>query len=123
LLGVDPAPGLDGVDVSDLFGEAKDDLSERPLFAEADSGRERDANHAVRRGRFVLHLHTPSGHHRLYDLASDPGERIDVSAEHPEIVRELRASLAERPADIEATPTDPLTPDEATRLRELEHLN
>lgn len=30
----------------------------------------------------------------LYDLASDPGEREDVRAEHPEIARELEAALA-----------------------------
>ena len=45
------------------------DLSERSVFAEADRGREHDANHAVRRGRFALHVHVPSGRHRLYDVA------------------------------------------------------
>ncbi|MGI9177228.1 MAG: hypothetical protein ACR2IT_05160, partial [Pirellulales bacterium] len=30
---------------------------------------------------------------RLYDLAEDPGETQDVSADHPEIVAELRTTL------------------------------
>jgi len=50
---------------------------------------------AVRRGAWKLHT---SG--ELYDLAADIGEAKDVSSEHPDIVRELQAKLAEARADM-----------------------
>jgi hypothetical protein len=31
--------------------------------------------------------------HSLYNLTSDPGERTDVSAAHPEIIQRLTAQL------------------------------
>lgn len=44
------------------------------------------------RGHWKLHL-PARGPAELYDLATDPGERKDVSAAHPEVVRELSAVL------------------------------
>ncbi len=35
----------------------------------------------------------PTARHTLYQLSSDPGERTDVSATHPEIVRRLTSQL------------------------------
>ena len=123
LLGEGQAVGLDGVDASGLWRAGGEDPAERPLFAEADRGREQDANHSVRRGSFVLHLHRPSGSHRLHDLRSDPAEQVDVSAEHPELARELRAILRNRVGDAAAPePARELSPDEAERLRGLGYL-
>ena len=34
--------------------------------------------------------------HELYDLESDGGERIDVLAQHPQVVHELKADYARR---------------------------
>ena len=55
----------------------------------------------------------------LYDLATDPGETLDISAAHPELTRELEALLPLLP--IEAAPKDDweeiLSPEE---LRELQ---
>ena len=50
---------------------------------------------AVRRGPWKLHT---SG--ELYDLAADIGEAKDVAAQHPQVVRELQAKLAEARADM-----------------------
>jgi hypothetical protein len=36
----------------------------------------------------------------LYDLAKDPGERNDLAAGHPEIVRSLQRFLAEWEKEI-----------------------
>lgn len=36
---------------------------------------------------------TPVGQYRLFDLSSDPGEKHDVSKEHPEILERLKAQL------------------------------
>jgi N-acetylgalactosamine-6-sulfatase len=47
---------------------------------------------AMRRGHWKLYqpFREPA---QLYDLARDPGERQDVAAQHPTVVRELTASL------------------------------
>lgn len=45
------------------------------------------------RGRFK-YLHDPVFHtEALYDLVADPGERTNLVAQHPEVVREARAAL------------------------------
>ena len=50
---------------------------------------------AVRRGPWKLHS---SG--ELYDLAADISEAKDVATQHPQVVRELQAKLAEARADM-----------------------
>ncbi|HEX8439864.1 MAG TPA: arylsulfatase, partial [Archangium sp.] len=47
----------------------------------------------------LLELPTPRGVRvELYDVTTDPAERRDVAAEHPEVVARLREQLArERP--------------------------
>ena len=57
----------------------------------------------------------------LFDLASDPGERRDVSASEPAIVRHLSAALAAAEAPREAPPPAQvvLSPEERERLRAL----
>ncbi|HEY3233277.1 MAG TPA: hypothetical protein VGJ84_01085 [Polyangiaceae bacterium] len=45
----------------------------------------------------------------LYNLDSDPGERIDVSAAHPDVIRRLRMelqSLLKRPTDVSESVPD-----------------
>ena len=45
------------------------------------------------RGRFK-YLHDPVFHtSALYDIEEDPGEKVDISDLHPEVVREARAAL------------------------------
>jgi arylsulfatase A-like enzyme len=61
---------------------------------------------------------------RLYDLASDPGEKRDVAAQHPDLAaalgRRLHALLAEQPAA--AGPAVTLSAEERSRLRALGYL-
>jgi arylsulfatase A-like enzyme len=59
---------------------------------------------------------TPGRYVRLYDLKSDPGEFDDISAKHPEVVREMRDFVLERfrATHTEAAQEPPgATPDEA----------
>ena len=63
----------------------------------------------------------------LYDLQQDPRETYNVSASHPEVVRQLRAAVEEhlrRVADTGSTQAQELDHDEAvtTRLRNLGYL-
>jgi arylsulfatase A len=64
--------------------------------------------YAVRSGRWKLHLQTQDGYGQpgptvpdrplLFDLATDPSERFDVGADHPEVIagiqREIEAHRA-----------------------------
>jgi len=47
---------------------------------------------AVRSGRWKLHFaKRREPLHALYDIEADPGETVDVAAEHPDVVAELEA--------------------------------
>ena len=50
---------------------------------------------AVREGNWKLVAWAETGTAELFDLSSDPGEKTDVSADHPDRVKHLRAKLAE----------------------------
>lgn len=85
------------------------------------------ARHSVRKDPWRLIVEDESGAARLYDLSRDPGELRDVSAKHPNVVRELTALLtAQRAADEELRRTlgadlEESVIDEET-LRDLERL-
>lgn len=86
--GVDSTIGapLDGVDVLPFVEGRRDGEPHEVLFWH------RSAEHAVRRGDYKLIGHDEHGF-RLFDVARDLGETRDLSAEHPELVREMRAEL------------------------------
>jgi uncharacterized sulfatase len=50
---------------------------------------------AVRKGRWMLRYWSHFERHELYDLDNDRGERVDVSARRPDLVRELKADYAQ----------------------------
>jgi uncharacterized sulfatase len=50
---------------------------------------------AVRQGRWMLRYWSHVQRHELYDLQNDRGERNDVAAQHPDIVRVLKAEYAQ----------------------------
>lgn len=49
----------------------------------------------VREGRWLLRYWSHLKRYELYDMENDMGERHEVSAKHPEIVRDLKARYAE----------------------------
>jgi arylsulfatase A-like enzyme len=124
LLGLPVPPGLDGVDLSRHFDAGLP--QDRSVFGEADRKIERhDSLRAVRRGDWKLVLDRFTGELALYDLAADPGERVDVSAAHPERVRELRAEIEAfmaRPPVGEAPEVVELGTEEIEALRALGYL-
>ena len=83
--GIAPARQLDGIDlVPILRGDAP--IRERVFCWRLGKGR------ALRKGRWKYREDEgPS----LFDLESDVSEKNDVASRHPEVVRELRAHLAE----------------------------
>jgi hypothetical protein len=64
----------------------------REVFPEADVARFDRAQVAWRVGDEKLHW-SSDGRHRLFDLASDPGEERDLAGERPESVRALAAAV------------------------------
>ena len=76
-------------------------LAERPLFWRIDT-RDRQQR-AVRRGRWKLLV--DGDDQLLFDLPRDTGERHDVAASHPAVVRELQALLTAWEADVDAEAT------------------
>jgi arylsulfatase A-like enzyme len=88
------APLLRGTDAA---------AGERALHAVLEDGQRRTL--AVRRGKWKLIHGVSRGTTRLFDLERDPQERTDLSADHPDLVRELLALVAER--------TDAIVPVEA----------
>jgi len=48
---------------------------------------------AVRQDAWKLRLAPPGTAPELYDVERDPGERLDISKDHPEEVARLRARL------------------------------
>lgn len=89
LLGLTPPEGIDGRDLSPATGGS---LPPRgPVYLESELAAQRFGFYpevaVAERGMKLMD--TPSA--RLYDLALDPGELRDVSAEHPEKVASLHA--------------------------------
>ena len=50
---------------------------------------------ATRKGRWMLRYWSHLKRHELYDLENDRGERHDVAAQHPDVVRDLKADYAQ----------------------------
>lgn len=87
--------GADFAAAGELLGDSARPVMEGDSDAIGDDefGWEHYGHRAYRSGDWKL-LFTPepmggTGAYALYDLATDPGETTDVSAEHPEIVEEL----------------------------------
>ena len=84
---------VDGVDMSPLlFGTGPDNRNVMFYYRT-------DTLYAVRKGTFKAHLITCDGYSaeppvkretpELYELGSDPGERFNVAAEHPDVIADI----------------------------------
>jgi arylsulfatase A-like enzyme len=119
-----PAPSLDGDDLSRLWRAGDRHLGGRYLFGEADhNNAQDDITRAVRHGPYKLQFDRLTEKLTLFDLAQDPGERTDVAASHAEVVKDLRERLR-RFMEIRAEggPTLTLTPEEIEKLRSLGYI-
>jgi arylsulfatase A len=86
---VDPAWRIDGINQLPVWtGKAAE--AERTLFWEWQS--EGSNQLAALRGPFKIVV-TQGGKPELFDVVADPAERRDLSAQHPELTRQLRDEL------------------------------
>lgn len=110
--GAEVKPRVDGVDIGGILRGTKKQV-ERDVLLYFDSWNLQ----CVRRGDWKLHLgrynnvtyspapvggrvNLPLANPELYNLGTDPAESYDVAAEHPEIVKELRARAEEKLQDF-----------------------
>lgn len=90
-LGFEPPPGIDGTDLLDPHGGA----SPRVAFAAADwQNAEPDSLRMVQTPRYKLCHDRLASSDSLYDLERDPGEQVDVSPLHPNVVEALLAEIS-----------------------------
>jgi arylsulfatase A-like enzyme len=92
-----PAYHPDGIDILPIL-RGKDPIRDRRLFWRW--SRPEARQRAVRSGRWKLM--NDAGQLLLFDLATDPGERKDVAASHPDLVVALGRLLDEWEADVDA---------------------
>ncbi len=69
-----------------------------------------DQLYAVRKGQFKAHLITADGYTdaqpvnhatpELYDLESDPGERFDVAADHPDVIADILKEVEKQKQEL-----------------------
>ena len=92
IAGVEELPEpLDGEDVSDIwFGASRPRA--KPLFWRVSSEK---ASPAIRDGKWKMHLNRRGANAKaeLFDLSSDPSESRNVAADHPDVVKKLKAKL------------------------------
>lgn len=113
LAGSEVPAGVTGTSLMPLVGGKRD--PERPVVVEGRAAR------SIRVGRWRLVMRDEGYRHvrvrgalknravELYDLETDPGERVEVSAKHPDVVERLRRIDRERrserapSSDVQAT--------------------
>ncbi|QDV33678.1 sulfatase [Tautonia plasticadhaerens] len=90
-----PEQTLDGVSLAPVLTGAADALDRDALFWHYPhySNQGGFPGGAIREGDLKLIERFEDGRVNLYDLASDPGERLDLAAERPEVVDRLRDRL------------------------------
>jgi len=84
-------PGLDGISMLPTLLGRKEPKQHEALYWEF---HEQGGSQAVRQGNWkAVRTHikdSQPGQFELFNLATDPGEKMDLAGQHPEIARRLR---------------------------------
>jgi arylsulfatase A-like enzyme len=94
-------PTAAGTDLAPLIRLAAGVEPPRAVFAS--SIKNRPGRSSVTVGRYKLIADAKGGKARLFDLVSDPGERLDIAPVRPDVVRDLRVHLLDQLMKIAAT--------------------
>jgi len=98
-----------GKDISNLFlGNESEKIEEKPFFFYGAK-----QLHAIRKGKWKLHIHTSSQTKReyfegktplLFNINEDPSEKYDLAKKFPKIVNELLQEIESHKNEIKAQP-------------------
>jgi arylsulfatase A-like enzyme len=134
-LGIAPGVALDGLDLSALWSGGSDSpFRERFLYGEGAGGLSYELvapgyfpiYRSIRRDRYKLVWESEGERYTLYDLERDPQERVDASADAPQVAKALIDELRERYRDASPEPRDEnqveLDEEDRERLRALGYL-
>lgn len=115
---------LAGVSLREALGSGRAPAERLFSYSSRYKDDERQLHFAVRRGALKLVWRGDTGESELYDLASDPGERVDARASHAQACEELQRELERlRAVRIAGAPARTLAPAarpaERARLSEL----
>jgi len=98
---------IDGANLLPLWTGEADAWPDRTLFLQWHRGdvpqMYRDAAAVGQRWKLVMHTKGGEPRFELYDLHADPGEKQDVAADHPDVVKPLRAAYEAWFKDVSAT--------------------
>jgi N-sulphoglucosamine sulphohydrolase, C-terminal len=123
LVGAPVPPSVSGRDLAPLWMSPGAPWPERDLFAEANHAREAGGpQRAVLQGRWKLVLHG-NGERELFDLAEDPGERVNRAAAEAELAADLANQLTTNLGSVRQAPALPkLEPTMRMQLEALGYL-
>lgn len=104
LVGVDLRPDqhMDGVSLVPLL--SGENIPERSLYWHYPhyGNQGGDPSSIIRKGEWKLIHYWEDGQDELYNLAADPSEKNDVSADNPELTTQMRSELKDWLAEVEA---------------------
>jgi arylsulfatase A-like enzyme/tetratricopeptide (TPR) repeat protein len=92
LVGLAPQAGIDGASLLPVLQDTKHDMG-RPAYVETYFPRYHFGWHPLRGLRDGRHKLIQASRAELYDLASDPGETVDISAANERSVAGMRAAM------------------------------
>jgi arylsulfatase A-like enzyme len=124
LCGVRTPAEAQGRSMAPLLRDEKTEWTEQ-AFVEADWRNEKhDIKRALRTDRYKLYYDRHTGREELYDLAKDPGEKLNIIDSQPKIAEPLRRELKKWMAAERGKPVRiKLTEEEKSRLKALGYLN
>jgi arylsulfatase A-like enzyme len=118
-----PAPEGPGRSLVPLAQGRTEGFTDRVLFGHRASPRQGNTLWAAMKGPWkLLDNHGLGPSYTLYDLASDPGETTDRSAQSPEVLAELAAALEHFQASAQATGAAVTVPVDEQLYKHLEEL-
>ena len=120
LAGLEVPPGLDGVSLAPLL-TGRGPAPKRSLFWHFPHYTNQGSRPtgAMRDGNWMLVEYYDEEKAELYDLATDPGQRVDVAARNPAHVAQMRTALARWRASVNAQENRPNPNFDPEKFREL----
>ena len=120
ILSVNTQVKFDGYNLRPLWTKDSGELPDRLIFSENDHD---NLKRSVRYKQYKLHYDLTSKAGRLYNLAVDPGEQIDIAGEQINVFRSLYSKLESfMKKSRKARKVESISPEELEKLKSLGYL-